>query len=271
MAKKEMTKKRLITCSVMVMVVIISGFNIYGAKTHKKHHRRTVKSRPHVSRIIFKDIDAENDYSFADEPLPVNDAAVNHRLQRSLRKHNYCYVQSNVLQRKAEKLFPVIEPILQAYGIPDDFKYIPLVESGLCEGTSARGAKGIWQFMPGTARTYGLKVRHGVDERLNVRKSTIAACIYIRELYDEFKSWTLAAAAYNNGSIKLEKAINSQNQDNYFRMHLNRETGAYVYDLIAMKAIISQPKKYGYKDYYSSAKFSSLDPFASPNLTNYNF
>jgi membrane-bound lytic murein transglycosylase D len=72
--------------------------------------------------------------------------------------------------------------------------------------------------MAGTARTYGLKVGHGVDERQNVRKSTIAACKYIRELYAEFNSWTLAAAAYNNGSVKMERAINKQNEDNYFRM-----------------------------------------------------
>ena len=101
--------------------------------------------------------------------------------------------------------------------------------------------------MPGTARTYGLKVGNGVDERLSIKKSTIAACKYIKELYAEFNSWTLAAAAYNNGEIKLAKAINKQNEDNYFRMHLNRETGVYVYNLIAMKEIISRPTKYGYK------------------------
>ncbi|HEY8929060.1 MAG TPA: transglycosylase SLT domain-containing protein, partial [Mucilaginibacter sp.] len=88
---------------------------------------------------------------------------------------------------------------------------------------------------------------HGVDERLNLAKSTKAACKYIKELYLQFNSWTLAAAAYNNGEIKLQKVINRQNEDNYFRMHLNRETGVYVYNLIAMKAIITQPKKYGYK------------------------
>jgi membrane-bound lytic murein transglycosylase D len=104
--------------------------------------------------------------------------------------------------------------------------------------------------MPGTARTYGLKVRGGVDERLNLRKSTIAACKYIKELYGEFNSWTLAAAAYNNGSIKLARAINKQNEDNYFRMSLNRETGSYVYKLIAMKEIINKPRKYGYSSYY---------------------
>ncbi len=260
-----MTKRRLITCSVIVVMVIISGLNIYGTRAHHKA-RKTTKLRPRIASLIFQNTDTEIDYSFADEALPVNDAAVSRKLQRSLRKHNFCFVQSNVLQNKAEKLFPIIEPILSAYGIPDDFKYIPLVESGLCEGTSIRGAKGLWQFMPGTARTYGLKVGHGIDERKNIRKSTIAACIYIKELYVEFNSWTLAAAAYNNGSIKLEKAINRQKEDNYFRMHLNRETGAYVYDLIAMKAIISQPKKYGYKDYYTSVKFTNLQPFGLPNF-----
>jgi len=254
-----MTRKRLITCSVIVVMVIISGLNVYGTRTHKKG-RKTVKSRPHISTIIFKNADAENDYSFANEALPIDEPRVNRRLQRSLRKHNFKCVQSNILQSKAEKLFPIIEPILKAHGIPDDFKYIPLVESGLCEGTSARGAKGLWQFMPGTARTYGLRVGHGVDERLNTRKSTIAACKYIKELYGEFKSWTLAAAAYNNGSIKLAKAIYKQNEDNYFRMHLNRETGAYVYDLIAMKAIICQPRKYGYTTYYSSINAFKPEP-----------
>jgi membrane-bound lytic murein transglycosylase D len=265
MMKKEMTKKHLITCSVMAVMVIISGLNIYSTKAGNKVNR-SVKLNPRISKFILNNTDAVNDYSFADEALPLNDARVNSKMQRSLLKHNHRVVQSNILQTKAEKLFPIIEPILKAYGIPDDFKYIPLVESGLCEGTSIKGAKGLWQFMPGTARTYGLKVGHGVDERKNVRKSTIAACRYIKELYGEFNSWILAAAAYNNGSIPLQKAINRQNEDNYFRMHLNRETGSYVYNLIAMKAIISQPKKYGYK-YFDN--FNYLD-LKSSMLLAYN-
>ena len=256
-----MTKKHLITCSVMLVLVIISGFNIYGKKAVIAV-RKSVKFNPRISKFIFKNIDAENDYSFANEALPINDAGVNRRMQHSLLKHNYHTVQSNILHNKAEKLFPVIEPILKAYGIPEDFKYIPLVESGLCAGTSVKGAKGLWQFMPGTARTYGLKVSNGVDERMNTRKSTIAACKYIKELYGEFNSWVLAAAAYNNGSIKLEHAINRQSEDNYFRMHLNRETGSYVYNLIAMKAVISEPKKYGYKNYFPNLNVASLKPSA---------
>ncbi|MDB4920971.1 lytic transglycosylase domain-containing protein [Mucilaginibacter sp.] len=254
-----MTKRHLITCSVIVLLVIISAFSICGTKamptTDIRNDKaplavnKTEKASPRISSFIYKTAEAVNDYTFANEAIPLRDANVTRKLKHSLQKHSFKCVQSNVLQHKAEKLFPIIEPILKAYGIPDDFKYIPLVESGLCEGTSIKGARGLWQFMPGTARTYGLKVGHGVDDRLNVRKSTIAACKYIKELYVEFNSWTLAAAAYNNGSIKLAKVINKQNEDNYFRMHLNRETGAYVYNLIAMKAIITQPKKYGYNYY----------------------
>jgi membrane-bound lytic murein transglycosylase MltF len=206
-----------------------------------------VNLSPRITSFIYKtNTDADDDFSFANEAIPLRNTSVSKKLKRSLWKHSFSCIQSNILHNKAEQLFPIIEPILKAYGIPNDFKYIPLVETGLCEGTSPKGARGIWQFMPGTARTYGLKVGHGVDERLNVRKSTLAACRYIKELYAEFNSWTLAAAAYNNGSIKLEKVINKQNEDNYFRMHLNKETGIYVYNLIAMKAIITQPEKYGY-------------------------
>lgn len=246
-----MIKKHLITCSVMTVLVIISALNIYSTSSRSRG-RGSVKLSSRISKFIYANIDATNDFSFANEALPINDAFVSRKLRRSLIKHNFKTVQSNMLHNKASKMFPIIEPILKAYGIPDDFKYISLVESGFGEGTSSKGARGVWQFMPGTARTYGLRVGRGRDDRTNMRKSTYAACRYIKELYAEFNSWTLAAAAYNNGSIKLAKAINRQNEDNYFRMHLNRETGAYVYNLIAMKAIISEPKKYGYKYYFKN-------------------
>ncbi|GAA4320529.1 hypothetical protein GCM10023149_19850 [Mucilaginibacter gynuensis] len=238
----------------MLVVVIISSFDLCDATAVKRSN-----STRSISKFVSTNTKDESDeLNFAEEFLPVNDERVTRKMHYSLKMHSYSKVQSNILHNKAVKLFPIIEPILKYYGIPDDFKYIPLVETGLREGTSPRGAKGLWQFMPGTARTYGLKVSRKKDERMNVRKSTIAACKYIKELYGEFNSWTLAAAAYNNGSIKLEKAINRQNEDNYFRMRLNRETGSYVYKLIAMKEVIQNPKKYGYKEEYYSYSFKSL-------------
>ncbi len=244
MKKNEMNKKRSITCSVLAILVIISALS-YSANGNK--NVKTSVSLLKEPKAMPKDTNC--DLSFCNEALPVNDAAVTRKLQHSLQKHDYKTIQSNILQTKAIKLFPIIEPILKAYGIPDDFKYMPLVESGLNSGTSPKGAKGVWQLMPGTARILGLRVGRKGDERLDLQKSTIAACKHIRDLYAEFNSWTLAAAAYNDGDGKIAKAIDRQNEDNYFRMHLNHETGTYVYNLVAMKQIISQPEKYGYKDY----------------------
>jgi len=183
---------------------------------------------------------------FADETLPLGDARINGKMKKILASYAYRNLQTNRLHRKAAEWFPIIEPILAAYGIPNDFKYVPLVESGLQGGTSPKGASGFWQFMPGTARTYGLKVNSKIDERKNLKKSTIAACRYIKELYSIFDSWTLVAAAYNVGDVHMKRQINRQNQDNYFKMKLNRETGGYVYKLISMKEIMENPVRNGY-------------------------
>jgi len=255
-----MIRKHLITCSVIIVFVFISVLAVKSSAVNHSAIKIAVKnlSPARTAKFFFAKNTADNDYNFANEALPVNDKVVDKKMKHSLMLHAYQKIQSNLLQLKAQKLFPVIEPILRAYGIPDDFKYIPLVESGLCSGISSKGAAGLWQFMPGTARHYGLKVNNGVDERLNVRKSTVAACKYIRGLYAQFNSWTLAAAAYNNGEIKLQHQINRQNEDNYFRMHLNRETGVYVYNLVAMKEIISRPINYGYKPIYADLPATQL-------------
>lgn len=184
--------------------------------------------------------------NFAEETLPIGDAKVERKMKKTLAAHYFSNLQTNKLHRKAAEWFPIIEPILAAYGIPEDFKYMPLVESGLHSGVSPKGAAGFWQFMPGTARTYGLKVNSRVDERNNLRKSTIAAAKYIKELYGIFDSWTLVAAAYNVGDNHMKRQINRQNQDNYFKMKLNHETGGYVYKLISMKQIMEHPGRYGY-------------------------
>jgi len=186
--------------------------------------------------------------NFAKETLPVADARVKQKMKRYLASYSFRKTQTNRLHKKAAEWFPVIEPILKAHGIPNDFKYMPLVESGLRGGTSPKGASGYWQFMPGTARSYGLKVNGKVDERKNLRKSTIAACKYLNDLYDVFGNWTLVAAAYNVGDNHMKKQINRQKQDDYYKLKLNRETGSYVYKLISMKEIVKNPTKHGYKE-----------------------
>lgn len=266
-----MIKKRLVTCSVIAVIMIISRLFIFStilpkavieisrfkpesaAESKAGHGNVNVLNTTNNTDVnhlaigfIARKHNTIDSLNFANEKLPRHDENSRGKMKRSLRLHNFSNVQTNMLHRKAEIMFPVIEPLLKQYGIPDDFKYVPLVESGFGEGKSSRGAYGPWQFMPGTARNYGLKVNKNHDERLNLRKSTIAACKYLLGLHREFKSWAMVAAAYNTGSPNLARLMRKQCQCNYFRIKMNAETGAYVYNLIAMKEIINDPKQYGY-------------------------
>lgn len=256
MSKRIMIKKHMLTYSVLLVLMIISRLFVFSKNAIKTVHGNHVDpgkntavnghEKHGILGFITYKKDTIRSLNFANETLPLGDKKVRGKMARSLRLHSFKQIQSNLLQRKAEKIFPVIEPILKAYGIPDDFKFIPLVESGFGEGKSSRGAFGPWQFMAGTARTYGLKVNKNHDDRVSIRRSTIAACKYLLELHTEFKSWVLVAAAYNTGSINLARLIRTQKQTNYFRIKMNSETGVYVYNLIAMKQIINDPQANGF-------------------------
>ena len=239
-----MLKKHIIPCTVILSLLVMAQVFAYTLPevktTTKKNNPTPIVSVSEEPEFTLAQLE------FADETLPSGDNRVNIKMKKILASFAYRNLQTNRLHRKAAEWFPIIEPILAAYGIPNDFKYMPLVESGLQGGTSPKGAAGYWQFMPGTARMYGLKVNSKVDERKNLKKSTIAAAKYIKELYGIFDSWTLVAAAYNVGDVHMKRQINKQNQDNYFKMKLNRETGGYVYKLISMKEIMENPLRNGY-------------------------
>jgi membrane-bound lytic murein transglycosylase D len=247
--RRKMIKKHIITCTVIISLLVMAKVFAYNmpqaAESISKEEKTTKKET--VTTKISKPLSLMAQLNFADESLPLGDARIEQKMKKTLAAHYFSNLQTNMLHRKAAEWFPIIEPILAAYGIPEDFKYVPLVESGLHSGVSPKGAAGFWQFMPGTARMYGLKVNSKVDERNNLRKSTIAAAKYIKELYGTFDSWTLVAAAYNVGDNHMKRQINKQKQDNYFKMKLNRETAGYVYKLISMKEIMVDPIRYGYR------------------------
>ncbi|GGH31923.1 hypothetical protein GCM10011418_45100 [Sphingobacterium alkalisoli] len=193
--------------------------------------------------------------TFADECPPLDNSFVKRKLSKYLSNFSFKKQQSHYLHEKADKHLPSISKILMSYGIPEDFKYIPLVESGLdVSVTSHRGAGGYWQFMPQTARLFGLKVNAKVDERLNLVKSTHAAARYLKYLYSEFGDWTLVAAAYNVGGGSLKSSLRRQGVDNYYELRLNAETGSYVYKLISVKEVIENPVKYGYSENMTISK-----------------
>ncbi|WP_374165645.1 lytic transglycosylase domain-containing protein [Arcticibacter sp. MXS-1] len=239
-----MIKKHLIACSVILLLIISSKIWM------KRDPQTPIISFPQPvdfpSPQEQKVTSPKAKFSFANEKVPLHNKKVAWKMDKYLKKNSYKHIQTDRLHSKAKEWFPVIEPILARHGIPEDFKYIPLVESGLMWGTSHRGAAGYWQFMPHTARTYGLKITRSVDERNDLRKSTLAACRYLKELHAIFKNWTLVAAAYNIGENSLKQHISRQGHRNYFKMRLNRETASYIYKLVSMKEIIEHPVKYGY-------------------------
>ena len=182
---------------------------------------------------------------FCGEVVPLHEEAVARRLISALARNTRQTAALFRMRQRAASFFPIIEPILARYQIPADFKYLPLVESSLVgRAVSPKGAAGYWQFMPATARELGLAVDNGTDERLNLEKSTHAACRYLRYLHRQLGSWTLAAAAYNNGIGNLLGSIRRQQNRNYYYLRLNAETGKYLYRILAFKELFSNYQNY---------------------------
>lgn len=192
--------------------------------------------------------------TFAGEEVPLEIEDVRESLDRELLVNTYWQSQGLLFHKRANRWFPVIEPILAEQGVPDDFKYLAVIESGLDNVVSPAGATGYWQIMKETGREFGLEINNEVDERYHVEKSTVAACKYLKAAYARYGSWTMAAASYNVGMYGLAKQVDRQKADNYYDLLLNSETGRYLYRTIAIKEILSKPSQYGFhfrpKDLY---------------------
>ena len=184
--------------------------------------------------------------SFAGESVPLDKHYVLERLDRELLVNTFWHSNSILVFKRAAKYFPIIEPILQEKGIPDDFKYLAIIESGLTNVKSPAGAEGFWQFMPKTAKDYGLEVNGEIDERLHLIKATESAVAYLKDAYMEFGNWTLAAAAYNAGVQRIKTSLEKQQTDSYYDLFLNEETSRYMYRLLATKLIFESPETYGF-------------------------
>ena len=212
--------------------------------------------------------------SFAGEPVPLNDRDIIERFDRELLINTYWQSQTLVFIKKAKRYFPLIDPILARYNIPEDFRYLPLAESGLLNTVSPRNAVGFWQFTAETAKQYGLEVNKDVDERYNLEKATDAACRYILESYHLYRSWTLAAASYNMGRSSLNKQLKRQKANNYYDIILNEETARYLLRIIAIKSILEDPGKYGFhyrpEDLYPVIKIKEIQVDSTiPDLADF--
>lgn len=193
---------------------------------------------------------------FAGEEVPLDDPDVYERMDRELLVNTYWQSNGLLMFKRAQKYFPIIEPILKKHGVPDDFKYLAVIESGLANVVSPAGARGVWQIMPATAKENGLEVNDNVDERYHLAKSTEIACKYLLKSKQSLGSWTLAAAAYNAGNSGVGKRLKDQDVTNYYDLLLGEETGRYLFRIIALKEILKNPKTYGFNfktsDLYST-------------------
>jgi hypothetical protein len=192
-------------------------------------------------------LDVPESIDFAGEPVPMDIPDVRERLDKELQINTYFHSNTIFLIKRANRWLPQIEKILKKHGVPDDFKYLPLIESNLLNDISPKNAVGYWQILKASGKEYGLEITDEVDERYDPLKATEAACKYLNQGYRKFGNWTLVAASYNRGMGGIERAIENQEVKSYYDLFLNEETSRYVFRLLAIKEIVENPLKYGFK------------------------
>ncbi len=229
-----------------IIIALLTIFTVFNMSTSKDNP--LLESSDYMKNYNVYALELPKSVNFAGETAPLERWYVKEGLDRELLVNTYWQSNMLLLLKRSHRFLPMIEQILQQEQVPNDLKYIAVTESGLIPTiVSPAGAAGLWQFMKGTGKEYGLEVNKEVDERYNIEKATRAACKYLQEAKDSLGNWTLAAAAYNAGRKGIKKQMERQDASNYYDLLLNEETGRYVYRILALKIILENPQKYGFK------------------------
>ena len=234
---KKTTRSLLLMLIFILSIIFFNAVNL-SDKTLEKNTSSTYN---------IKALKIPNGLSFAGEKVPTELDDIKERMDRELLVNTYWQSNGLLLIKRAHKYFPLIEPLLKKYGIPDDFKYLAVAESGLENNSSPAGAAGFWHFLKSSAKEYGLEVNQNVDERYNLEKATKVAAEYLKKSKKRFGTWTLAAAAYNAGNARIARNLKKQQVTNYYDLLLNSETSRYVFRIVALKEVLSNPRKYGFE------------------------
>lgn len=211
------------------------------------------------------------DVTFAGELVPLKDSDVRERFDRELMVNTFWHSNTLLNFKLANKYFEIIDEILIEEGVPLDFKYLAVAESGLRDISSPAGASGIWQIMSATGKSYGLEINDQVDERYHLEKATRVACKYLKEAKAKFGTWSLAAASYNVGMGRLQQRLDEQMVNNYYDLYLNTETARYLYRILSYKMLFENPTKFGLfleeGDLYEVTEFEEIEVTTSiPDL-----
>ncbi|MFD0962924.1 lytic transglycosylase domain-containing protein [Pseudofulvibacter geojedonensis] len=253
--------KRIKNVFFAVGIIAVAGVFINAAKKKDKGEIKEESKEVLVDTSFVKDYNVyaltlPENLQFAGEKVPTQLPDIKERIDREFLVNTYWQSNGFLLFKRAHKYFPMIEKILKEEGVPDDFKYLAVIESGLTNAVSPAGARGFWQIMKATGREYGLEVNTNVDERYHLEKATRVACQYLKDAKKKFGSWTLAAASYNAGMSGLAKQLARQEVLDYYDLLLTAETSRYVPRIVALKYILMQPHQFGFNfsdaDLYNS-------------------
>lgn len=223
-----------------ISIIFIIGFDSPQSSVSKNSNIVFPQNYKVISPYIPESMD------FCGETIPLENIDVKERIEREFIVQTYYHSASILYIKRMNRWFPLFEKILKEKGVPDDFKYLAVAESGLENIVSPAGATGFWQFMKETGKKYGLVINGEVDERYNIEKSTYAACDYLLDAKEQFGTWTLAAASYNKGLNGIDNQLDRQKATVYFNLVLNSETSRYIPRIIALKYVLGNPTYYGF-------------------------
>jgi hypothetical protein len=243
MKLRELTmKQRIFTVTLLISVICLAAYIFTGSSNSEK----AVKASPVVVSFVTSP-DIPDRIKFCGERIDLTRYNAREGMDRELTAFTYLHASTMLLIKRANRYFPIIEPILKRNGIPDDFKYLAVIESSLDpNATSSARAVGMWQFMESTAKQYGLRISPMVDERRSVSQSTEAACLYLKDAYNRYGDWVTVASSYNAGMGRISEQIERQNENSVLNLYLVEETSRYPYRIFAAKQIFENPYKYGF-------------------------
>ena len=246
--QKSIVTYTLILAAFLTIAVFASSTSKGGtsASAQKLSGNNSTTTTHHDLPQVIKSVNLNKDFLFAGEEFPMDNFDVRERLDRELSRNTYWHSNTLLNIKKGNKYFPLMKKILKEYDVPEDFIYLSVAESDLSNAVSPAGARGFWQFMKATGKQYGLEIGSDADERFHLEKATVAFCKYIKGNKKRFGNWLLAAAAYNMGGTRLSKEIKAQKGKSYFDLNLNQETSRYVFRLVALKEIMTNPQDFGF-------------------------
>ena len=276
-------KKKLLWASAILLILIgvISAITFSPAQSNDEQFETYEGSEEeplvfdHIDHLTH-DIELPDSMTFCGEEVPLDLFYVRERLERELVINTYRHSTTLLTLKRTTRWFPIMEPIMEQYGLPEDFKYLAMIESELVNAVSPAKAVGFWQFLESTGKEYGLEINKEVDMRYNVEKETIAACKYLKDAYRRFGNWTASAASYNCGGGRINRTMEEQRVDSYYDMRLPEETQRYVFRILALKLITENPEKYGFQiggnGWYQPFETKTVTVTESiPNLIDFAF